>query len=380
MLELASVVPTCNERENVEPLVNSLEEILRGIEYEVVFVDDDSPDGTAEFIRSVALRRQGVRVLQRLNRRGLASACMEGMLATAAPYIAVMDADLQHDESILPSMLRKLKAERLDIVVASRNMAGGSMGDFSRERVAISGLGRKVSRMIAHCEMTDPMSGFFVLDRRFLGEVQYLVSAIGFKILLDLVASSSRPVRIGEVPYRFRTRQRGESKLDVLVMLEYLQLVLDKMVGDLIPARFALFAFVGATGAVISLTVLALLHRAYGMAFEPAFIISAVAAMTSNFFLNNSFTYRDRRLRGAGLIIGLLTFYAACSIGVFTTVVLADVLQQGGLRWYVAGAIAVAISSVWNYGMTRAFTWRMGRQATRRRAAAVAAISPNSRA
>jgi dolichol-phosphate mannosyltransferase len=368
MLELAIVVPTFNERDNIVPLLQSLETVLAGIAFEVIFVDDDSPDGTADVIRQISLERSNVRVLHRIHRRGLASACVEGMMATAAPYIAVMDADGQHDESILPSMLRKIKDAGADLIVGSRNVAGGSMGDFGAQRVAISSLGRRISKMICHAEISDPMSGFFLLDRRFLEEVAPDISAIGFKILVDLIASARRPVRLLEVPYRFGTRRHGESKLDTLVIAEYIELVTDKMLGGLIPPRFILFGAVGLVGAVLYMGLLYVLFQRAHLDFRISSIVATIAAMTSNFLLNNIVTYRDRRLRGAALITGLFTFYAACLIGAVIAVRISELTQQAGLHWFLAGAMGVAIASVWNFVMTQWLTWRSARR-TRSRAA-----------
>jgi dolichol-phosphate mannosyltransferase len=361
-LELAIVVPTFKERDNLEPLLELLAGALHGIEYEVVFVDDDSPDGTAALARRIALENPRVRILQRVGRRGLASACIEGMMATPAPYIAVMDADLQHDERILPQMLTKLKSERLDLVVASRNVAGGSMGEFAPSRIKLSQFGRRLSQLISRCNLSDPMSGFFLLDRRFLEEVVHGASGIGFKILLDLVASARRPVRFGEVPYTFRNRLRGESKLDILVGLEYLQLLLDKLIGDFIPPRFVIFTMVGAVGAVQHLGVMLLMQRLAGWDFLEAQTAGSLVAMTSNFLLNNSTTYRDRRLRGWRILTGLITFYVACWIGVLINLRVADFLKTAGIPWYVAGMCGLGIGSVWNYGVTAILTWRQTKQ------------------
>jgi dolichol-phosphate mannosyltransferase len=361
-LELAIVVPTFKERDNLEPLLELLAGALHGIEYEVVFVDDDSPDGTAALARRIALENPRVRILQRVGRRGLASACIEGMMATPAPYIAVMDADLQHDERILPQMLAKLKSERLDLVVASRNVAGGSMGEFAPSRIKLSQFGRRLSQLISRCNLSDPMSGFFLLDRRFLEEVVHGASGIGFKILLDLVASARRPVRFGEVPYTFRNRLRGESKLDILVGLEYLQLLLDKLIGDFIPPRFVIFTMVGAVGAVQHLGVMLLMQRLAGWDFLEAQTAGSLVAMTSNFLLNNSTTYRDRRLRGWRILTGLITFYVACWIGVLINLRVADFLKTAGIPWYVAGMCGLGIGSVWNYGVTAILTWRQTKQ------------------
>jgi dolichol-phosphate mannosyltransferase len=378
-LELAIVVPTFNERKNVQELLHRLARTLHGIQYEVIFVDDDSPDGTADVVRSIAIGDPRVRVLQRVRRRGLASACVEGMMATPAPYIAIMDADLQHDEAILPQMLEKLKAENLDLVVATRNAEGGSMGEFAAWRVRLSQFGRRLSNSISRCDLSDPMSGFFILDRRFLEEIVRSISAIGFKILLDIVASSPRPVRLGEVPYRFRARLYGESKLDVLVGIEYLQLLLDKKIGEIIPARFVIFGMVGAMGVIVHLSILFVLLRLEKETLLVAQGVATVIVMTLNFFLNNAITYRDRRLRGRRLIIGLLSFYGACSVGAFVNIRVAEFVLEGRGPWYLAGLAGLVVSSVWNYGVTAMFTWHQGRRAaamTRRSPAALSRSEP----
>jgi dolichol-phosphate mannosyltransferase len=378
--ELAVVVPTFNERDNVVPFLKALAAAVGQIPYEVIFVDDDSPDGTADVVREIALRDPRVRVLHRINRRGLASACVEGMLASSAPYIAVMDADLQHDESILPLMLDRLKTRNLDVVVGSRNIAGGSMGEFAPSRVRLSMLGRRFSQTVCRCDINDPMSGFFVLSRPFLMEVVHGVSGIGFKILVDLLASCHRPVRLEEMAYRFRNRQHGESKLDILVAVEYLQLLLDKFVGDYVSASFVIFGLVGASGVVLYLAALWMQLSWRGVSFRQAQVIATLAAMTTNFLLNNAITYRDRRLRGWSILRGLILFYIACSFGVLINLETAEFARGAGFPWYAAGLVGLILSSVWNYGVTRIFTWRAIRKvhATRRagRAPATATAVP----
>jgi dolichol-phosphate mannosyltransferase len=247
-------------------------------------------------------------------------------------------------------------------VLASRNVDGGSMGDFEKKRVAVSDLGRSIARLICKTEVSDPMSGFFLLDRRFLEEVAPNLSAIGFKILLDLIASADRPLRVREVPYRFRLRQHGESKLDTLVLVEYLQLVADKMIGNLVPPRFVLFSAVGMVGAALYLAVLYILFQLLGYGFRPSLVAATIVAMTANFLLNNVITYRDRRLKGGELILGLLSFYLACSVGALVSIRVSELIQQSGLHWILAGMAGVLIASVWNYSMTQFFTWRVTRR------------------
>ena len=358
---LTVVVPTFRERPNVPILLERLRLVLSQIEWEVLYVDDHSPDGTADAVRAIAVTDRRIRVIERIGRRGLASACVEGMMASAAPFIAVMDADLQHDERVLPEMLQKIRDEKLDVVIASRRMSGGSMGDFAKERVKLSDVGSKISKLVCRCEVSDAMSGFFVVEAKFFRTLVPHLTNSGFKILVDILASSESVPRVGEVPYRFRSRQLGESKLDVNVQLEYIFLIVDKLIGRWIPTRFALFVLVGALGVVVHLSVLAPLYLRDPHHFPQAQLIATVVAMTFNFLLNNTVTFRDRRLHGWRLLTGLLTFYAACSIGAVINVAFASLLIRQGISWYLAGISGTSISSVWNYGVNTVLTWRRRR-------------------
>jgi dolichol-phosphate mannosyltransferase len=356
--ELAIIVPTLNERDNIEPLLASLTAALAGIAWEVMFVDDDSKDGTAELLSELQRRRPQVRALRRIGRYGLASACIEGMLATSTPYVAVMDADLQHDETLLPAMLATLKAGRLDVVIGSRFAAHGSIGKLSRRRVLLSRLGRLLSRAISRADLSDPMSGFFLARRDFLEETAHRLSGHGFKILLDLFASAPRPVRFAELPYRFRERRHGDSKLDAPVMLDYVTLLGDKLLGRYVPIRFLIFVLVGLFGVAVHLAVLGLCFRLMGLEFYLSQAIATLVAMTTNFNLNNVFTYRDRRLRGLALVYGHLSFYVICGIGALANLALALLLFGLGAPWALAGLSGAVVGAVWNYAVSASFTWR----------------------
>jgi dolichol-phosphate mannosyltransferase len=364
-LELAVVIPTYNEKANIAAIVERVERVLAGTCHEIIFVDDDSPDGTSEAVRSIALHRHNVRLIRRIGRRGLSSACLEGMMSTAAPYVAVMDGDLQHDESILPRMLTQARDGQLDLVIASRHVEGASMGEFAAQRVRLSNLGLALSRAVLHVTVSDPMSGFFLADRRFIDDSIYGTSGVGFKLLVDLLASAKRPVKFAEVPYTFRLREAGQSKLDLMVGFEYLYLVLDKLTGGLIPPRFAMFTVVGSAGVVIYLAALGLLYSEGHASFQTSQIVATLLAMTANFLLNNLFTYRDARLRGSRLLTGLLTFYAACAVGSAINLSVSGDLLRHGLPWILSGLAGLAISSVWNYGVTSVTTWRAKRRRTR---------------
>lgn len=356
--DLAVVVPTYNERDNVLPLVRKLHVALANINWEVIFVDDDSPDGTADVVRQIASRDRRIRLVHRVGRRGLSSACIEGMLATASPYIAVMDADLQHDESILPAMFEKLQSESLDIVVATRNAAGGSMGTFAAWRVFLSRLGQKISQSISRCKVSDPMSGFFMLRRTYFLEVVHRLNGNGFKILLDILASSMRATRLGEVGYRFGKRQHGVSKLDLTVGFEYLAMVVDKLTYGVIPTRMLTFFAIGGMGIVIHFACLTSLYCMQHIAFAAAQIIATIVAMVGNFFLNDLITFHDRRLKGIHKLTGLLTFSIGCSFGACANVSLAQLLLGDGFPWYLAAFAGIVVSSGWNYSISNLFTWR----------------------
>lgn len=361
-LDLSVVIPTYQERCNIPELLRRLEVALEGLRWEVTFVDDDSPDETAELVRELSLRDRRVRLVHRIGRRGLSSACIEGMMASSASCIAVMDADMQHDETLLPRMLQMLRQESLEIVVGTRNAKGGSMGQFSARRVLLSRLGERVSRAVCRCELSDPMSGFFIVRRSYLLEVVRDLQGNGFKILVDMLASSPRPVRLGELGYDFRARTSGESKLCVHTGVEYLLLVLNKLSGGVVPVRFAAFALVGAIGLATHLVVLAGMLYGAHLHFIAAQAIATTVAMIENFFLNNLITYRDRSLRGLRWLTGLASFCVACSCGALANVMIAHSLFAAGLKWYVAGIAGTLISAVWNYSVTNLFTWQTPRR------------------
>ena len=360
-IQLAVVIPTLNERENVGPMFAGLDKALAGIAWEAIFVDDNSPDGTAVAVRELGQRDPRARILQRVGRRGLSSACIEEILSTAAPFVAVSDGDMQHDETVLPRMLALAQTGRFDIVIGSRNIEGGSMGDFAANRVWLSNMGSQISNFVCKCRVSDPMSGYFLVTQEFFQSVARRLTGTGFKILVDLLASAERPVRVAEVPYHFRARRMGVSKLEVNVELEYLFLLVDKFAGGVIPTRFVVFVLVGSLGFVLHMAVLAALHFESRASFAAAQTIATFTAMTFNFLLNNAVTFRDRQLRGWRMLHGLLVFYAACSLGALVNVSFADFLLKAGLAWYLAGICGLAITSVWNYAVNTVLTWRRDR-------------------
>jgi len=356
--ELAVVVPTYSEVDNVDEVIRRVGDALEGVDWELIFVDDDSPDGTAARVLETARRDRRVRLLQRIGRRGLSSACIEGMLATAAPYVAVIDADLQHDERLLPDMLRSLKTEDLDIVVGSRYAPGGGVGEWGRRRQWMSRFASRLGQLLIRADLADPMSGFFMLRADVLGSGARSLSAVGFKILLDIFASAPRPLRFKELPYEFRQRTAGESKLDHAVLWEYLLMLLQKALGPAIPVRFIAFSLIGGSGVVVHMAVLWTLYRGLGVDFVTGQAAAALVAMTTNFFLNNLLTYRDMRLRGRRLVWGWVSFVLACSVGAIANVGIATYLFRADSYWVLSALAGIVVGAVWNYAVTAVYTWR----------------------
>ena len=355
MPELSVVVPAFRERENIPALLQALEQALGGLDWETIIVVDDAYDGSEVLVRERAQQDRRVRCLHRIGRRGLASACIEGMLASSAPYVVVIDADLQHDETMVPQLLAAARHAQADIAVASRYIAGGSTGELAPGRVRLSRLASALSTTL--CKgLTDPMSGFFVVRRTFLDRVVRKLYGRGFKILLDLIAAARGEIRVVELPYRMRSRAYGESKLSARVVAEFFMLLLYHLTGRLLPARFFLFAAVGVTGVGVHLCVLWPVF-AMSQNFLLSQGIATWAAMTSNFFLNNVFTYGDQRLRGRAMWRGLLTFYAACGVGALINLAMAEWLFLKALPYWVAGLGGAVIAALWNFFMTASFTW-----------------------
>ena len=360
-LDIAIVVPTYNESQNVRKVVLALSAVLTPLRFEIIFVDDNSPDRTADIVRDLAGEFPQVRCLQRVGRRGLSSAAIEGMLATTAPVVALIDGDLQHDETALPKMLDILYSEDVDMVVGSRYAQGGGFGDWSQNRRRLSELATRLSKRMTGVELTDPMSGFFLIRSNRLRERVGDLTGVGYKILLDILSAPGGKIALREVPYEFREREAGESKLDNKVVLEFIELLLARTIGRWIPTKFIMFAMVGALGIVVHMVVLTLLFRSGLVSFTTGQAIATLVAMTTNFFVNNVFTYFDRQLRGWQLLPGWATFCAASAVGAVANLGIAVYLfETMDTVWFMSALGGVIVGSAWNYAVTALYTWKTG--------------------
>lgn len=357
--ELTIVVPTFCEYDNVAPLIECIDKVLFGVSWELIFVDDNSPDGTAAYIKSIGTMDARIRCIRRVGRRGLAGACIEGLLASQAPYAAVMDADFQHDERLLSDMLMQFRSNNADIVIGTRYVSGGSADCFSAARHSSSRIANFLARKLLGIKVSDPMSGFFMLRRSLIEEIAPRLSARGFKILMDILSCAGANARVVELPYRFRSRRHGESKLDSQVVLDFFELVAAKISRGLIPDRFLSFLLVGLSGIAVHAVTLTSFHL-YVSSFSFIWMqtIATLTAMVSNFFANNYMTYRDRRLKGWNVITGLLLFCVICSFGVFSNISVADLIYGQHHSWLSAGLLGAFVSAVWNYAVSRTLVWR----------------------
>ncbi len=356
--ELSVVVPTYNERANIPILVERLAHVLAGCDWEVLFVDDNSPDGTAAVARALGETDERVRCMRRSGRRGRAGACLEGMLASQASYLAVMDADLQHDEGLLAAMLDRLRGGNCDLVVASRYLGGGSAAGLSKLRARASRFANMLVHRILGIDLTDPMSGHFMIRRDAFEPLAPAISSQGFKILLDILATKPGSLRVVELPSSFHERRHGESKLDSKVALDFAALLTAKLTNDAVSARFLLFCLVGTSGLVVHLLVLSLATQLAAIAFGAAQALATVCAITWNFVLNNMFTYRDQRLTGWRFVTGLIRFLVICAIGAISNVGIATWIYDYDSKWWLAGLAGALIGTVWNFVVSAAFVWR----------------------
>jgi dolichol-phosphate mannosyltransferase len=356
---LSVIVPTYREAANIPVLFERLKSTLEGLAWEMIVVDDDSPDGTADIAFALAARDTRMRCLRRVKRLGLAGAVIEGILSSSAEFVAVIDGDLQHDETILPAMTAALSGGKADLAIGTRiDKIGGERG-LSPARQKLSNAGAWFFKRASGLTVSDPMSGFFMIRRKIVGDIAPRLSSDGFKILADILLCAPSGLRIVETHYVFQKRQAGESKLSPLVAIDFLGLIAHHASAGILPIRFVLFAAVGALGLVVHLAVLKVLIVAAALPnFGADQLVAALAAMTSNFLLNNEVTYREYRYRGRSVIGGLLLFALVCSVGVVANINIAAWLFDFDQVWWVAGVAGALVGVVWNYAVSSAFVWR----------------------
>ena len=361
-LTLSVIVPTFREAENIPVLFERLKAKLASLPWEMIVVDDNSPDGTYDVAFALAKADPRLRCLRRVKRNGLSGAVIEGCLSSSADLVAVIDGDLQHDESIIPAMHRALSDNLGNIAIGTRVADATIPAGLSPLRQKLSDLGAWFFRRAAGVVVKDPMSGFFMLRRDIIARLAPRLSPDGFKILVDIILSEGAALRVVETPYVFKQRQAGESKLSILVGFDFLGLMAHHISGGVLPIRFVLFALIGGFGLVVQLFALRLLLNAGGpQAFPIAQFIATLAAICSNFILNNEITYRAIRYRGFRKFLGLALFGVLCGVGALANVGVASWLYRNDSVWWAAGVAGAMVSVVWNYAVSTSFVWRRRR-------------------
>jgi dolichol-phosphate mannosyltransferase len=359
---LSVVIPTYNESQNVAVLIAAIERVMgQVIPFEIVVVDDDSPDRTWELVEKLALTRRGhdLRVVRRIHKRGLSSAIFDGFSCARGDALMVIDADLQHDETIIPRMLEALSDH--SIVIGSRYAAGGGTDRWSKRRHLLSATATKLSRLVLGVRVKDPMSGFFMLRRGIFDACSAHVNQRGFKLLLEIIHSSRRR-DIAEVPYVFKARKFGESKLDARVGFDFLVSVYDLKFGRVLSRRFVKYALVGLSGVAVNLAVLNLAVTVFALPNRTALLSAILVAMVSNFFLNNRFTFPDSEDRGRLFAaFRMAVFISICAVGCFINYSVATFLSEHHqVPILYADLIGIAIGTVWNYFGSSTCVWRVG--------------------
>jgi dolichol-phosphate mannosyltransferase len=353
-LQVSVVVPTYNEAGNIPMIYDSLAEALAGRAWELVIVDDDSPDGTADAARALSLKHDNVRCIQRVQDRGLASAVHWGVQAAHGEAIVVMDGDLQHEPALIPQMLDALQAGH-DIVSGSRFMKGAAPG-LSDLRRRLSDWGNRLTNRFLGTALSDPLTGFFATSRRLFLDSIPQMQADGFKVFFDLVYHNRR-VTIRELPFEFQPRRHGESKLQLYVLWLLACDIVSKLSRGMLPPRLVSFVGVGLIGSIFHFSIL-YASMGMGAVFWMAQAIATVVAMVFNFTINNVLTYSDDRLRGAAFYKGLLLYSLIASVGIVANVSTAQItyISLKG-HTFIAASTGLVIDVIWRFVVSNRLIW-----------------------
>lgn len=360
-MKISILIPTFNELKNIERLVSQLTFLSNKFEFEILFVDDDSPDGTSEKVMELIKKHHHIRLIRRIGRVGLSSAIREGLLNSDSDIALVMDGDGQHDPAAIESILEILLENDLDLVVGSRFHPEARILGLSEKRELGSFLANRSARFTLHrnySHLTDYMSGFFALKLQPLTSLIRFVNVNGFKFLYELLALSKGRLKVDEVPLVFNKRIHGNSKLDISIFWDFLISLLHTFSFRIIPRRAISFALVGSSGVVVQLSITWILMTFLEFDFIFALPIAIISAAISNYLINNALTFRYKRLCGLSLFAGLLKFLIVASLPVIANVGLSTALYKNVFQDVIwAQMCGILVVFVWNYAASSAFVW-----------------------
>ena len=357
---LTIIVPTYNEVDNISIFINKIKEILKNINFQILFVDDNSTDGTIDKVNKFKERYDNIELIVRIGRRGLSGACIEGIQNAKSNYVAIIDCDLQHDERLLLKMLQTFeKDELLDLIIGSRHVEeGDSQKGLSYLRNLGSQYAIRITQKLLKIKINDPMSGFFMAKKSSLVPLLSKLQPNGFKILADILATSKGDLLTKELGYEFKKRNAGYSKMNFSIILELFGLILSHLSFGIISIRFVLFGFVGFSGVIVQLISTYFFFKIVTLSFFYSHLISIFITMTSNFYLNNSLTFKDHSLAGRSFLKGLISFYIVCSIGAFANIAVAEKIFNSIEIWYIASLTGALVGALWNFIFSSLFTWK----------------------
>tara|TARA_B100000965_G_scaffold403154_1_gene430636 strand:- start:105 stop:1196 length:1092 start_codon:yes stop_codon:yes gene_type:complete len=358
---ISIIIPTFNEVNNIKVLLFDLINILKNQDYEIVVVDDDSPDGTGEEVYNFMKNNNNIQLINRVGRSGLSSAIKEGLLFAKGEYLLVLDGDGQHDANCVVDLINKIKESNSDMVIASRFLDPSLLRGLSGKRSLGSKLANKAARISLsknYSNLTDYLSGCFCVDIRRTELLIKKIEINGFKFLYELLALSKGHLQIKEVPLIFKERDYGKSKLDLAIVWDFLISILHNISYRILPRRAISFGLVGMSGVIVQLMITLLLTNLFLIDFKNALPFSVICAATSNFLINNQLTFRSNRLTNSALIRGLLKFLLVASLPVIANVGIATAFYQYiSSDTLIAQLAGIAIVYAWNYLASSLFVW-----------------------
>ncbi len=357
-LDVSIIIPTRNERENLPVLIGKLQQVMEGRHYEIVIVDDDSEDATWQVAEEFVQRYRNITVIRRINRKGLSSAITEGFLLGKGKYVAVLDADLQHDHRLIGAMLDEIGD--CDLVIGSRYMNQKSVPGWDSWRSRLSRAGTIMAQKLLKQEISDPMSGFFMIRRKIMQEIAPQLFEHGYKILFDILIR--RPdLKVKELPYDFKARLYGTSKLTAAVIFDFADLLISRAIPSRFNFQFIRYGAVGASGVVIHLFTLYVLYVVMGLLYPVSLVFAIETAMVSNYALNNQWTFKEHRFLGLQWWKGLVKFNLACMLGSALNLAIGWYLVEKTVPWFYASVLGIWVGTSWNYLSNRFFTWGVNR-------------------
>ncbi len=359
---ISIVIPTFNEVENIIPLLKKLTLIVNNFEYEIIVVDDDSPDGTSNAVNKYMQFNKKIKLITRIGRSGLSSAIKEGLIFAQGKYLLVLDGDGQHHPSFILNMLEAIKKDKSDIVIGSRFLNTSKLEGLSNERSLGSKIANKMARISLHknySKLTDYLSGCFCVEKEITKKFIRKIEVNGFKFLYELLSLSKGELAVNEVPLIFKERRFGNSKLDIAIVWDFLISIIHNLTLRILPRRAISFGLVGISGVFVQLFITSFLVEIFRIDFYNALPFAVIFAATSNFLINNQVTFRSDRLKDLALLIGLLKFLIVASLPIIANVGITTAFYKYITADTLIAQIAgIGIVYAWNYLASSSFVWK----------------------